>query len=141
MYHHLRGLLLRARGDLAGAEAELKSAIYSTTGGFTRTNLELSRILIELGRPSEAVPLLQAALRGPLDGSTLYVSQTELHNALADAWVRLGMRDSAAYHYRRVLTAWRNPDRAFLPQRAQAERRLALLMQPTDFTRGKHTGQ
>jgi DNA-binding SARP family transcriptional activator/tetratricopeptide (TPR) repeat protein len=85
LHHHVRGLLLRARGDLQGAERELRAAIYSTTVGFTRTNLELASLLIDLGRPAEALPLLEAALRAPLDGPALYVTRTEVHEMMARA--------------------------------------------------------
>jgi tetratricopeptide (TPR) repeat protein len=91
LHHHVRGLLLRARGDLHGAERELRAAIYSTTAGFTRTNLELASLLIDLGRPAEAIPLLEAALRAPLDGPALYVTRTEVHEMMARA--RGGERD------------------------------------------------
>jgi DNA-binding SARP family transcriptional activator/tetratricopeptide (TPR) repeat protein len=85
LHHHVRGLLLRARGDLHGAERELRAAIYSTTAGFTRTNMELASVLVDLGRPAEALPLLEAALRAPLDGPALYVTRTELHEMVARA--------------------------------------------------------
>jgi DNA-binding SARP family transcriptional activator/TolB-like protein len=82
LHHHVRGLLLRARGDRHGAAGEFRSAIYSTTAGYTRTNVELARVLLELGRADEAVPLLHAALRAPLDGPALYVTRHEVRELL-----------------------------------------------------------
>jgi hypothetical protein len=47
-------------------------------------NLELSRALEGQGRRDEAREVLRAALRGPFDGSGLYVSRTELRRRLAE---------------------------------------------------------
>jgi hypothetical protein len=63
---------------------------HSPTGGFTRTNLEVARVLLARGTASEAVPLLEAALRAPLDGPALYVTRPELQVALAAARLRGG---------------------------------------------------
>lgn len=101
---HARGVLAAARGDTARAIAEFRRAIFSPTLGFTRTSRDLAELLIASGRPAEAVPLLQAALRGPLDGSNLYVTHTDLHELLAAAWTRLGRPDSAAPHAQWVAT-------------------------------------
>ncbi len=85
LHHHARGLLWLARGRPAEAEAEFRQAIYSPTGGYTRTNLELGRTLLGLGRPQEAIAILAPALRGALEASNLYVTHTELHELLAQA--------------------------------------------------------
>ena len=69
-------------------------------------NYELGRALLRLGRPNEAVPVVRAALHGELDGSSLYMARTELHELLAQAFDRAGMRDSGALHYRAVVNAW-----------------------------------
>jgi predicted Zn-dependent protease len=130
LHHHLRGLLQRARGDLAAAEAEFTAALYSSTAGYTRTNVELARLLIERGRPREAAPMVQAALRASLDGSPLYATRTEIHEALGRAWDRAGQRDSAAYHYRSVLNAWRLAEPPLHIRRQSIHRRLAALSTP-----------
>jgi len=49
-------------------------------------NLALGRVLLAQHRPSEAVPVLRAALRGGLDASNYYVTRTELEDALAHAF-------------------------------------------------------
>lgn len=127
LHHHVRGLLLAARHEDEAAVAELREAIHSPTIGFSRTNLELARALMRLHRPAEAVAVLQPALRGPLDGTHLYASWTELQEALAEAWDAAGRADSAAVHYRIVASAWRRADPVLVPRREAAERRLEAL--------------
>lgn len=127
LHHHVRGMLARARGDLPRAEAELLAAIFSTVGGYTRTNLELARVYVARGNAGQAIPLLQAALRAPLDGAALYVTRTEVHEELAHAFDAAGQADSAAIHYRSVIAAWAHADRAFSGRVANAQRRLASL--------------
>jgi DNA-binding SARP family transcriptional activator/predicted Zn-dependent protease/TolB-like protein len=113
LHFHLRGLLSAARGRHAEAVAFFRRAIYSPSDGYTRTNLELARELIGLGRAAEAIGILRSALHGPIQGSNLYVTQTEIHEMLANAFERAGARDSAAVHYRRVAAAWGNSDARF----------------------------
>jgi len=55
LHHYVRGLLLEARHDWAGAEAELRLAISSPNLGYTRINLELTRALVAQNRPREAI--------------------------------------------------------------------------------------
>lgn len=117
LYLHLRGLLSQARGRHNEAIAFFRRAIYSLSEGYTRTNLELARELIAVGKAPEAIGILRSALRGPIDGSNLYVTQTEIHEMLAKAFERAGARDSAAAHYRHVALAWHDSD---IPFRARA---------------------
>jgi predicted Zn-dependent protease len=109
-HHYLRGMLLVARHRDADAADELRQAIHSPTNGFTRINLELGRVLLRLDRPADAVPVVRAALHGGIDGSNLYVTRTELHELLAQAFEKLGNRDSARVHYRAVVRAWTRSD-------------------------------
>jgi DNA-binding SARP family transcriptional activator/tetratricopeptide (TPR) repeat protein len=111
LHHHARGLLYAARGDDARAAAEFRSAIFSTTAGYTRTNLELGRALLRLGRPAEAIPVLRSAFRGPLGASNLYLTHTDLREALGAAFMMAGQRDSAAVHACWIARARRNADR------------------------------
>jgi DNA-binding SARP family transcriptional activator len=122
LHHHLRGLLLLARGDRAGATVEFRRAIHSPTFGYTRTNLELGRTLLALGRAREAAVVLAPALRGNLESSNYYVTHAELHEALAQAYDAAGQRDSARVHYAWVANAWRRADAPF---HQRAERALA----------------
>lgn len=119
LHDFARGLLLEARGDLAGAAASYRRAITSTTVGYTRINVALARVLRRLDRPEEAIPLLQAGLRAGIEGSPYYVTRTELHAQLAEAWEEAGSPDSARVHHAAVAELWRSADPPF---RARAER-------------------
>ena len=127
LYHHVLGRLYAARGNDARAVTEFQSAIYSTPLGYTRTNYELARVHLRERRPREAIALLQSALRGPLDASNLYVSRTELHELLAQAWDSAGTRDSAAAHYAVVDRSWSGADAAFAARARAARARIAAL--------------
>jgi tetratricopeptide (TPR) repeat protein len=105
LHHHVRGLLLEARGRREEAMEEFRRAIWSPTSGYTRTNLELARLLLALGRPREAIPVLRAALAGSLQSSQLYVTHTELRALLGQAYAELGLADSAAAQRRWVARA------------------------------------
>jgi hypothetical protein len=110
LHHHVRGLLWRARGAPQPAADEFRRAIYSPTSGFTRVNLELAGALLDLDRPREAIDVLSPAFRGPIEGSNLYVTRSELHDEMGRAWEAAGNADSASYHYRRASEAWRRAD-------------------------------
>jgi DNA-binding SARP family transcriptional activator/tetratricopeptide (TPR) repeat protein len=127
LHHHVRGILLAARGDDAGAISELKSAIYSLTEGYTRTNYELARVYLRDHRVREAIAALQPVLRGTLEASNLYLNRTEVHELLAQAWDAAGVRDSAATHYAWVTKAWAAADPSLTPRLQAARTRLAAL--------------
>jgi len=120
LHHHLRGLLFLARGQREEAVESFRRAIHSTTFGYTRTNLELGRVLMALGRPRDAAAVLAPALRGDLQASNLYVTHAELHEALAQAYDAAGAADSARRHYAWVANAWRLADPPFGARAAQA---------------------
>lgn len=119
LHHYIRGLLWKARGDPARAAEAFRASVWSWSDGYTRANYELARVLLQLGRPAEAIYPLQAALRGDLESSNLYVTRTELHDLLAQAFEAAGRLDSAAVHYRHVADAW---SRADLPLQSRAAR-------------------
>ena len=129
-HHYVRGMLLIARQRDAEAAVELREAIHSPTNGFTRINLELGKTLLRLDRPAEAVPVVRAALNGGIDGSNLYVTRTELHELLAQAFEGMGQRDSAAVHYRAVVHSWSRSDLAYQPRVEHARTALAALGTP-----------
>jgi hypothetical protein len=112
-HHYLRGMLLVARHQDAEAVVELQAAIHSPSNGFTRINYEVGKALLRLDRPGEAIPIARAGLHGDIDGSNLYVTRTDLHELLAQAFERLGQRDSAAVHYRAVVQGWARSDLAY----------------------------
>ena len=124
-HHYLRGLLFVAEDRDRDAVGEFQAAIHSASLGFTRVNYELARSLVRLGRPAEAVGPIQAALRGELDASGLYVTHTELHEVLAQAFAAARRPDSAAVHYRAVVKAWHRADPEYAPRRDAAQRWLA----------------
>ena len=125
LHHHARGLLLVARRDDAGAVEEFRRAIVSLGAGYTRTNYELARALLRLGRPREAVVVLQPAIGQSVEGSGLYVTSTELEELLAKAWDAAGVADSAVVHYRQVVSAWQNADPDLRARVTAAKGRLA----------------
>ena len=137
-HHYLRGMLLVARGRDAEAAEELRQAIHSPTNGLTRINYELGRVLLRLNRPAEAVPVVRAALHGGIDGSNLYVTRTELHELLAQAFDRMGARDSAAVHYSAVARAWARSDPAFSARLARAREWLASHSRAPSSQHGSH---
>ena len=124
-HHYLRGLLFTAAGRDDDAIGEFQQAIYSPTLGFTRVNFELGRALMRRSRAREAVAVVAPALRGEVDAANLYVTRTELHELLAQAYDGAGVRDSAAVHYRAVVRAWANADEMFHTRRDAARTWLA----------------
>ena len=120
LYHYPSGLLLASRGQFEAAADELRQAIWSPTLGFTRVNYELAKIYLRLGRPRDAVTILQPALRGPLDASNYYLTRSEVHEQLGWAWLAAGRRDSAAVHLRWAANAWQNADARFAARRDSA---------------------
>jgi DNA-binding SARP family transcriptional activator len=124
-HNYLRGMLLVAQGRDNDAVAYLRAAIHSPSNGFTRVNYELGKALVRLNRPAESVPVVRAALHGGIDGANLYVTRTDLHELLAQAFDRMGMRDSAIVHYRAVTKAWKRADARYHARREVASARLA----------------
>jgi DNA-binding SARP family transcriptional activator/TolB-like protein len=120
IHQYVRGLLWLARGDTARAADAFMRSIWSYTDGYTRANYELARALIALHRPAEAIYPLQAALRGDLQSSNMYVTRTELREQLAKAFALTGQRDSARAEYALVGAAWANAEPAFTARRAVA---------------------
>ena len=110
LYRHAEGLLWLARRQPVEAEAAFREALFSPSMGYTRTNLELGRLLHSLGRSTEAVAVLQPALRGGLDGSPLYTNRTELRGLLGEAWLAAGNADSARHHLSMAAAAWAEGD-------------------------------
>ena len=119
-HHYLRGLMHVAARHDDDAVREFRLAMHSPNLGFTRVNYELARALLRLGRPNEAVAALQSSLRGDVDASNLYITRTELHELLAQAFDAAGRSDSAAVHYRTVLKAWKRADPEFRARRQLA---------------------
>ena len=127
LHHYVRGLLFAARHDDAAAIAELRSAIYSINGGYTRINYELARVYLHAKRPRDAIAVMQPTLRGDLEASNLYLNRTEIHEMLAQAWDAAGVKDSAVAHYTWVTKAWAAADPNFQARVQAAQARLTAL--------------
>jgi DNA-binding SARP family transcriptional activator/TolB-like protein len=125
LHHHVRGLLLAARGDDSSAATEFRRAIFSTTFGYTRTNVEMAKSLIRLGQYADATAVLNAALRGSLEAANLYVTHSEIRLLLAEAYARAGQRDRATEELGWVERAWANADPVVRP-RLQAVAKLVV---------------
>ena len=89
-HHYLRGLMFAAQQRDEDAVREFRAAMHSPNLGFTRVNYELAATLLRLGRPREAVATLQSSLRGEIDASNLYITRTDLHERLAQAFDAAG---------------------------------------------------
>jgi DNA-binding SARP family transcriptional activator/tetratricopeptide (TPR) repeat protein len=125
IHHHVRGLLLAARGKDSMAVTEFRRATFSVSGGYTRTNVEMARGLIRLGRYADAVAVLEPALRGSLEASNLYVTYPEVRLLLAEAYAGAGRRDRANREVDWVRRAWVSADAAVRPQLDLAIRAVA----------------
>jgi DNA-binding SARP family transcriptional activator/TolB-like protein len=125
--HHIRGLLLAARGRKWEAETEFRAALLAPAVGYTRTNVELARVLLAENRPLEAAAIARAPLWDSFDGPQSYVMQTELCELTALAFDAAGRRDSALAYYRHVVRNWRNADPELQPRIERARLRIAAL--------------
>ena len=116
-----------ARGNDDAAIDEFRRAIYSVNQGYTRTNVELAEVFLRRHWYPEAIAILQPALRGPLNASNYYVTRTEVHDLLGQAWDSVpgpAARDSAVAHYTMVAKAWARADPMFADRVARARSRI-----------------
>ena len=119
---YVRGLILARTGQRRAAADSLRAAIFSPTEGYTRVSSELARILLVQGRPGEAIPWLQSALRGGIEASNYYLTQTDLHELLAQCFAAAGMADSARAHAAWVTRAWERAEPEFAARKQLMER-------------------
>jgi DNA-binding SARP family transcriptional activator len=132
LHHFLRGLLHADAHEHERAVREFRAAVSPPfpSRGSTRINYEMSKSLLVLRRPTEAVSALQSALRGRFDESSQHVTRTQLHELAAQAFAAAGQRDSAAHHYAIVERAWRYADSSFTQRYLAARRALSHLRRP-----------
>lgn len=125
LYHYLAGLMWMARGRPDSAAVAFRLAVTSETQGFSRVNVELARALLMLGRPRDAIPLLEHPLGGALEAGNFYITRTELQRTLARTYDAASRPDSAVVYYRAVLRAWRHADAELQPEIQRTRGRLA----------------
>lgn len=113
LHHHIRGLIAERAGRLDEAERELTAGL-SVMPGWTRTNVELARVLRARGNPSRALAVLRAAYHEPLDAMGRYVPRSVLDAEVAETFTALGKRDSADVYAGYARNAWKKPDREVL---------------------------
>ena len=114
------GGLLLALGAATWSRAHLfadletlwRDTVSKNPAGWSAYN-NLGSLLLERGRPAEAVPVIERAL-------ALRPDLPEIHHTMADAWIRLGRRDEARAEYARAL--------AVAPTYAPAHNGLGLLL-------------
>jgi predicted Zn-dependent protease len=116
-----RALALLAAHDTVGAMQAFQRAVYSPTLGWPLTNYHLGRLHLAQGDPRAAANILRPALQGTLD----LVSFPDLHELIAQAYDRLGQRDSARVHWQWLATALEHSDSIAQPRRAAALARLS----------------
>jgi hypothetical protein len=128
---YLRGLVAVSEGRRVDAERLLRLAIGSPTEGYTRTQLALGGLLVDAGRPGEAIGVLAPVLRGPIESGSYYATLTDIHELLARAFEADGRVDSAVVHYRWVASAWRGGDPPFAQRAERARQRANMLAYAT----------
>ena len=127
LHHYVHGLLLAAEHRPLEAASFFRQAAPAKGATYVRVHLELARALLAAGRPSEAIPTLVAALKGPTSASGLYATRSELQELLGLAYERSQKPDSAILQYGRAVQAWRDADPEFAERRAGLESRIATL--------------
>ena len=119
---YVHGLILEHSGHLSAAADSFRTAISSPSDGYTRVNYELARTLLTLGRPREAIPWMQSALRGGLEASNYFLTRTEVQELLARCFGAAGMADSARTHAAWVVRAWEHAEPEFAARKQVMER-------------------
>ncbi|HUP89998.1 MAG TPA: hypothetical protein VM100_11620, partial [Longimicrobiales bacterium] len=127
LYHYVNAMRRELAGDLDGAIVGYRAAIGSPIGGNVRAMLALGRALTRRGRAAEALPVLDAAIRGALGASGSAVTKTELHEAFAQALDASGHTTRAIKEYAWVTNAWRRADPEIVARRMRSEQRIAAL--------------
>ena len=105
VHHHVRGLVATVGGRWADAERHFRAAVW-VPAGWTRTNIELSRVLLAQRRAPQAVQVLREAYMGPLDGMARYAPRSEVDFWMSRAFGAAGQRDSARVYAAYVRRAW-----------------------------------
>jgi tetratricopeptide (TPR) repeat protein len=118
---YVTGLMQEARGSDREAYTHFVASTSKAIDGFGMPAIHRAGLATRLGRPREAVGLMQRLLRSQYH---FYVTHPELHLALAEAWAASGNRDSAAAHLAAVGRAWNRADPPVRARLEQARNRL-----------------
>jgi DNA-binding SARP family transcriptional activator/tetratricopeptide (TPR) repeat protein len=127
LHYYVHGLRLAAEHHPLEAASFFRQASPDHEGAYVRIYLELARAMLAAGRPSEAIPPLVRALKGPTSAVGLYATRSELQELLGLAYDRSQKPDSAVVQYRHAVDAWRNADPEFAERRARLEARIVTL--------------
>ncbi len=127
LWFYVDGLWQRAQGRNATAAEAMRTSIASAAQGYTRANVELARLYLVLNRPNDAIAILRPVLHGPLEGSSLYLTLTETHALLGQAWESAGSPDSAASHFHWAVNALAGADPGQTTRREEMKKRLVAL--------------
>ncbi|HKS90677.1 MAG TPA: hypothetical protein VJQ83_02020, partial [Tepidiformaceae bacterium] len=127
VHRYVRALLWMARSRTDSAVAQLLASHLVRPGGFSRANLALAKCEIRLHNPGAAILALRPSLHSEVEGGNYYATRTEVHEAMAQAFDAAGQVDSAAAHYRAVISAWAKADPELLSRVRQAKARLLYL--------------
>jgi DNA-binding SARP family transcriptional activator/tetratricopeptide (TPR) repeat protein len=106
---HVRGLAQMRREQYEQAAASFRRAIWIPVG-WTRTNAELAKAEMALGRPTGAIQALRPAYSSPIDAMGRYLTRSELDYLMALAFRQASEPDSALVYAERVRIAWRDAD-------------------------------
>lgn len=110
MYHHVRGLLAMRQQRYADAERDFHQAVWSLVEGWGRTDVELAKARLALGKPNEAIAALRPAYATRLDAMGRYVPISELDFWMSKSFEAAGLSDSARVYSAYVEGAWKNAD-------------------------------
>ena len=115
---------------VANAAADFREALFSPTETNGRVVVHLAKVLLQLQRSREAIPLLRGRLRGQvLERTEIATTPPALyHELLAQAFEAAGEADSAAAEYRVVAEMWKRADPA-LAARGHAAQETALKLE------------
>jgi len=127
-YWHAAGLLAYARGDLEASLTTFVRAAEVRKGFWPRYTL--AKTYMELNRPNEAIPILEAAL-SRYDGAWLPeqrlsnpIVAVKAYYLLGLAYEKSGSSDKAIANYEEFLEIWRNADKELQLEVADARQRL-----------------
>ena len=107
----VEGLRFEARSRWEEARQAYEGAVFSPTENLAAARL--ANAALRTGRAEEAIRVLEAYLRGPLDAANQYVPRWEVHALLAEAYTRAGRGDLAARHEAWVRRALAHADPEF----------------------------